>query len=110
MSLRSSGPVRLGAGDLDRAEDRARLVHRLVPLVVRLRVDDGAAAGLHVHAAVLDHDGADVDRRVEVAVPAQVADRAAVAAALDRLELVDDLHRADLWGAGEGPGGERGAS
>ena len=53
-------------------------------------------AGLHVRDAVLDHDRADVDAGVEVARVAQVADRAAVEAALRRLELVDDLHRADL--------------
>src|ERR1700743_3603999 len=88
-----SGPIRLGAGNLDRAEDRSRLVHRLVPLVVRLRVDDGAAARLHVHAAVLDHDGADVDRRVEVDVPAQVADRAAVGGALHPLQRLYYLYR-----------------
>ena len=46
--------------------------------------------------AVLDDDGADVDAGVEIAGVADPADRAAVAAALDRLELVDDLHRADL--------------
>ena len=73
-----------------------RLGHRLLVLVVGLGVGDGAAAGLDVGDAVLDHDGADVDAGVEVAGVAQVADRAAVAAALDRLELVDDLHRADL--------------
>src|ERR1700753_2105311 len=104
--LPALGPVRLGAGDLDRAEDGAGLVDGLVPLVARLRVDDGAAAGLHVETAILDHDGANVDRRVEAPVPEEVADRAAVATALDRLELVDDLHRADLGRAGEGPGGE----
>ena len=65
-------------------------------LVVGLGVGDGAAAGLDVGDAVLEHHRADVDAGVEVAGVAQVADRAAVAAALDRLELVDDLHRADL--------------
>ncbi len=65
-------------------------------LVVGLGVGDGAAARLDVSDAVLDHDGADVDAGVELAGVARLADRAAVAAALDRLELVDDLHRADL--------------
>ena len=53
-------------------------------------------AGLHVRDVVLDHDRADVDAGVEVAGVAQIADRAAVEAALHRLELVDDLHRPDL--------------
>ena len=54
--------------------------------------------------AVLDHHRADVDRGIEVAVPGEVADRAAVGAALVRLELVDDLHRPHLWRPGERPG------
>ena len=76
--------------------DGLGLVDRLLELVGGLGVGDRAAAGLDVRAAVLDHDRADVDAGVEVAGVAEVADRAAVAAALDRLELVDDLHRADL--------------
>ncbi len=54
----------------------------------------------------LQHDGADADAGVEVAGVGQVADRAAVGAALDRLELVDDLHRADLRRAGQRAGGQ----
>ena len=77
------------------------LRHRLAVLVRGHRVGDRAAAGLHVRDAVLDDDGADVDRGVELAGVAEVADRAAVAAALDRLELVDDLHRAHLRRARE---------
>ena len=85
------------------------LATRLLVLVGGLRVGDGAAAGLHVGDAVLDHDRADVDAGVEVAGVGQPADRAAVAAALDRLELVDDLHRADLRRARERAGGQGGA-
>src|SRR5215212_1190335 len=103
----ASRPIRLFAGDLDGAEDRARLVHRLVVLVGRLRVGDGAAASLDVELAVLADDGPDVDRGVEVAVPGEVADGAAVPPALDLLQLVDDLHRPHLRGAGEGAGWER---
>ena len=91
------------ASSIARITARA-LAHRLLVLVVGLGVGDGAAAGLDVRDAVLDHDRADVDAGVEVAGVAEVADRAAVAAALDRLELVDDLHRADLRRAGERPG------
>ena len=82
-------------------EDRLRLVHRLAVLEVGLGVRDRAAARLDVGDAVLDDDGADVDRGVEVAVEAEVADRAAVGAALVGLELVDDLHRAHLRRARE---------
>ena len=58
---------------------------------------------------VLDDGGADGDGGVHVAVPGQVADGAGVDAALDRLQLVDDLHGADLGRAGDGAGGEGGA-
>src|SRR3954451_15613710 len=94
-----SGPVRLGRGKLDRAEDRLRLLERFTVLVVGLGVGDRPASRLHVNLAVLDDDRADVNRRVEAAVEAEVADGAAVGTALVRLELVDDLHRPNLWGA-----------
>src|SRR5437660_9154459 len=87
-------PVGLPHGELDRLKHRARLRLGLPELVVGLRVGDGAAAGLNVRDPVLDDDGADVDAGVEVAGIADPADRATVAAPLDRLELVDDLHRA----------------
>ena len=54
------------------------------------------AARLHVEHAVLDDAGADGDCHVHVAGEAQVATGAAVDAALDGFELVDDLHRAHL--------------
>src|SRR3954463_8693744 len=91
-----SWPVRLFAGKLDGAEDRLCLVDGLVVLVRRVRVGDGSAPRLYVNAAVLHHDGADVDRRVEIAIPGQVADRATVGASFVRLQLVDDLHGSHL--------------
>src|SRR3546814_9405141 len=60
-----------------------------------------------LHVAILDDGGADRDGGVHVAVPAEVADGAAVDATLDRLDLVDDFHRADFRRAGQGAGGER---
>ena len=93
--------IGLAAGKLDRAHRGGRLGDRLLVLVRGLGVGDRAAAGLHVGDAVLDDDRADVNRGVEIAGIAEVADRAAVAAALDRLELVDDLHRAHLRRARE---------
>src|SRR3954469_25497369 len=105
----ASLPVRLGRSQLDRVLDPAGLGDRLLVLVLRLGIGDRAAAGLDVGDAVLDHDGADVDAGVEVARVAEVADRAAVAAALDWLELVDDLHRPDLRRPAERAGREHGA-
>src|SRR4051794_5077025 len=106
-SSTSLWPLRLPDGELNRAHHAARLRARLLVLVVRLGVGDRAAAGLDVGGAVLADDGADADAGVEVARVAEVADRAAVRAALDRLELLDDLHRPDLRRAGQRPGGQR---
>ena len=83
-----------------------RLGDRLLELVGRVGVGDGATARLDMSDAVLDDDRPDVDAGIEVAGVADVADGAAVAAALDRLELVDDLHRADLRSARQGAGGQ----
>ena len=96
-----SRPVGLLEGELDGAQDGPRLGLGLGQLVGGPGVRDGPAPGLDVGHAVLDHDGADVDAGVEVARVAQPPDRAAVPAALDGLELVDDLHRADLGRARE---------
>src|SRR3546814_10016402 len=67
----SQSPRRLGHCP----EQRTTLAHRLLPLLHRIGVVDDAGAGLHVQAAALDHRGADRDRHVGVAVPAQVTDR-----------------------------------
>src|SRR6185312_6507913 len=67
---------------------------------------DHAAGGLHVQFAVLDDGGADGDGEVRLVVPAPVADRAAVDAALDGLEFGDDLHRAHFRRAGQRAGGK----
>jgi hypothetical protein len=73
------------------------------------RVGHHAGAGLHVQRVVLDDAGADGDGHVHVAGKAEVAAGAAVDAALDGFELVDDLHRADLGRAGQRAGREGGA-
>ena len=45
---------------------------------------------------VLDHRCTNGDSRVHIAVPRKITDRAAVHAALDRFQFVDDLHRTDF--------------
>src|SRR5881628_1027334 len=86
---------------LGRADQRARLRLGFSPFHLGHRVGDDASRGLHVQGLVLHDAGADRDRDVHVAGEAQVAAGAAVDAALDWLELVDDLHRADLRRAGQ---------
>ena len=84
----------------------ARLRLGLLPFELGHRIGDDAGRRLHVQHPVLDDAGADRDRHVHVAGVAQVAAGAAVDAALDGLELVDQLHRPDLGRAGERAGGK----
>src|SRR5690606_6916976 len=85
------------------------LVHGFLPFEGWHAIRHDPAAGLDVELAVLDHGGADGDGGVHVAVPANVAHGAAVDTALDRLQLIDDLHGANLGSATQGPGGQGGA-
>ena len=78
-------------------------------LVLRLGVGVGhdPRARAQEDLAVLHEQRADRDRGVHVARIVEVADAAAVGAAPQRLELVDDLHRAHLRRARERAGRER---
>src|SRR3546814_20618515 len=82
----SQSPRRLGHCP----EQRTTLAHRLLPLLHRIGVVDDAGAGLHVPAAALDHRGADRDRHVGVAVPAQVTAPPRVHDALDSPQPAND--------------------
>ena len=105
-SIASASLVQALLHHVRRAQHRARLVLRLLPLGLGHRIVDDAGAGLRVEHAVLDHRGADRDRGVHVVLEAHVADRARVDAAARRLELVDDLHRAHLGRAAHRAGRE----
>src|SRR4051812_26001117 len=96
-------PFGLGVGNLyaDRVEHGPGLDEGLVVLGRGGGVGDDAAADGDVREAVLEDHCADGDVEVESAVRADGADRAAVGAAAGGLEFVDDLHGADLWGAGD---------
>src|SRR5207253_1003733 len=88
--------------DLHRLEHGLGLVHRLLVLAGGDRIGDDAGAGLDVKLAVLPDDGAQGDASVHVAGEVDVADGAAVGSAARRLDLVDDLHGADLGRAADG--------
>ena len=51
---------------------------------------------------VLDHGGTDGDGQIHVALKAQIADGAGVDAPLEWLQFVNDFHRPNLGGAGDG--------
>ena len=61
-------------GLLGGAEQGARLVHAFALFARRIGVGDDAAAGLHMHHAVLDHRGAQHDAGVHLAVGGEIAD------------------------------------
>ena len=94
--------------DLDRAAHRGRLVLGLLELPLGHAPGDDPGAGVDVGPAVLEDRAPDRDRRVEVAVVAEVADGAAVEAPPLPFRGGDELHRPDLRGAGEGAGREDG--
>src|SRR5688572_16668956 len=99
----------LGLGDLDGLEQDAGLIDGLLILVARDAVVDDAAAGLDRSGLALHDQGPQRDAGVHIAGEVDVADGAGIRAAPLRLDLVDDLHGADLRGARDGPGGEAGA-
>src|SRR5262249_11308435 len=77
-------------------ERGAPLAQPSPPLGGRIAVGDDAGAGLGEEPALRAEEGADGDRELQIAGAGEPADRAAVRAALDAFQLVDDLHRPDL--------------
>ena len=79
---RSAAPRRASVagcdGLLDRAPERRRLVLGLLELLLGHGAGDDSRARVDVRAALAQDRAADRDRRVQVAVVAEVADRAAV--------------------------------
>src|SRR3990167_5452336 len=81
------------------AEKSARLGDAFLMLVLGHRIRHDPGTGLDVHPAVLDDRSAEHDAGVHRPIGREIADAAGVDAALLDLQLVDDLHRADLWRA-----------
>ena len=95
--------------ELDRPAQRRGLVLGLLELALRDALGHDPRPGVDVRLAVLEHRAPDRDRGVEVAVVAEIAHGATIQAAPLALGGGDQLHRADLGGAGEGAGREHGA-
>src|SRR5687767_12605510 len=94
---------------LQELQHRRRLVEGLLVLVFEARVGHDAAAGPEAdHAARVDQR-ADRDVQVHAAVEADVADGPAINPAALRLQLLDDLHRAQLGRPGDRSARERAA-
>ena len=92
----------------ERLEERLRLRLRLALLVRGVGVGHDPRAGLQRGLPGAQDERADRDAEVEVAAEVDVAEGAAVEPAGLRLELVDDLHGADLRRARQRPRRERG--
>ena len=102
-------PPSLRARQRQRQQHRPRLGLGLPPFGGGIGVGDDAGAGLDPGPAAPHDAGADGDRGIQRAgAPADVADRAGVGSAPDRLQLVDDLHGPHLGRARHGAGGEAG--
>ena len=73
----------------------------LLELLLGDRSGDDTGTRVDVRLAVLEHGAPDGDRRVEIAVVAEIADRPAVQPAPLAFRRGDELHRPDLRGAGQ---------
>ena len=106
----AAGAGRRGrGGQLDRPAQGRGLVLGLLELGLRHAPGHDPGARVDVRLAALEHGAADRDRGVQVAVVAEVAHGATIQAAALALGRRDQLHRADLGGAGERAGREHGA-
>ena len=83
------------------AKMRRDLGQGLVIFCSGVRQQRDAAAGMDARLAVAEHDRSDRDVGVHRAVEAEIADRPAIDAARHPLDLGDDLHGAQLRGAGD---------
>src|SRR5450759_4412543 len=88
-------------GLLQESQHRSRFVEVFLVFVLEPRVGDDAAAGPETDRAARVDQRADRDVQVHVAVASDIPDRAAIHASTGRLELPDDLHRAQLGRAGD---------
>src|SRR5258708_40160656 len=89
--LRSSVPRGRSTGELIGQDDGLKqggsLVDRLLILGCRHRIGDDAGTGLDMHLAVLNQCRAESYAGIEVAVVAEIPERAGVAAALRAFHL-----------------------
>src|SRR5207244_3989548 len=74
----------------------------------RIRIHHDAGARLHVRLAAGHDDGPDRDAEIEIAGEVEIADGPGVDASARWFQLLDDLHRAHLWRAGDGARGKTG--
>lgn len=91
---------------LQRFQQYFHLGDGLLILGLPVGVSDDAATAPAADLAVLDQQAANGNGTVHLAAHVEIQERAAVEAAPGRLELIDDLHGADLRRTGDGAAGE----
>src|SRR5271169_1936162 len=95
-------------GNTECAAQYRALSQELLILALWRAVGDDAAAGLVAVHVVAKYQGANGDCLIHVAAPAKIPDRPAVELPADRLELVDDFHRAYFRRTHQRAGGKSG--
>src|SRR5688500_17099259 len=101
-------PLQKRLCNADGPSQRRALALRLFELLARIGVIDDSRTGLHVRAVFRQHDRADGDAGVEVAVEGEVRDRTGVGPTTRFLEAIDQFHGPDLRRAAHGAGGKTG--
>ena len=93
-------------GHAEGGEHRIRFPAAFVVFGGRIGLRYHAAPSLEIADAVLGHERPDRDGSVGGAAVGEVADRASIDPPALGFQFIDDLHRADLGGAGQRSGGE----
>src|SRR6266516_427928 len=87
-------------GQLNRAEQRLRLIHSLLVFAFRHRISDDPGARLHARLSIAHHYRANGNKPIEIIGVVRVKNRPRVNAPPHRLELSDYFHGTNLWRAG----------
>src|SRR5215213_12037816 len=74
---------------------------RLLVLSPRVGIRDDASTGLDVSLTILDHHRSDRDSYFQIAIEAKEPRCAGIRSTFIVLELGNDLHRPNLWCAGD---------
>src|ERR1700760_2154471 len=96
-------------GRFHRPHDSLRLIYRFLILRLWHRISNDPSAGLDVPLLPLEEHAPDRDAGIKVPRKIRVEDAAPVRPTPRRLQLFDNLHRPDLWGATQRAGGKTSA-
>ena len=101
----SAGPA---VCDFQSGNDGARFVDGFLIFALWDGIGDDATTGLNVGAAIFCDQSAQRDAGIEIAGKIEIKNGPGVNAAAGGLKFVNDLHGANFWRAGNGPGRKAG--